>query len=423
LRIWYVKHQVEETLAQQADGGVIVEIGVGHGNGLRALWGGTAAGRRLPLYGIDPFLPYRDPLGGEYGPECKAETLAAIAPFAAHVTLVEYKAEDAARDWRLPIALLWLDLSMPYEQLRAILDLWSPFVIPGGVLGITGLEYGNLGTRQLYQELGGNGWQAIMTDQDKVAVLRKATPRRGAFYVVSNADSGRYVREARNSAASVKQCLNVETWLFSPDAVDSAGFDHVGRLPARSSDFWYLDSTRWMNLAAAQFGDGWQLLCLDSDTHVCVPCPELWHLLNHYDLAVGHSASRDATDSALGTPASFPTFQVGVMLFNNTPSVRALFADWLDYYERYWRIYENNDEAALRDALWACRGSGVRWICLAPEYCLRFDFGAWVNGRVRILHGRVGGISTDRMPLDATATEINSDTRMRHWHHGLGRTG
>jgi hypothetical protein len=146
-------------------------------------------------------------------------------------------------------------------------------------------------------------------------------------------------------------------------------------------------------------------------------------VLDNYDLAVGHSASRDATDSALGTPASFPTFQVGVMLFNNNPTVRALFADWLDYYERYWRIYENNDEAALRDALWACRGSGVRWMCLAPEYCLRFDFGAWVNGRVRILHGRVGGISTDRVPLDAVAAEINSDTRMRHWHHGLGRTG
>jgi hypothetical protein len=90
-------------------------------------------------------------------------------------------------------------------------------------------------------------------------------------------------------------------------------------------------------------------------------------------------------------------------------------------YEKHWRIYDNNDEAPMRDALYTY--PDLRHAPLAPEYGLRFDFGAWVNGRVRILHGREGGISIDRKPLDVTAAEINSDTRMRHWHHGLGKVG
>ena len=69
-----------------------------------------------------------------------------------------------------------------------------------------------------------------------------------------------------------------------------------------------------------------------------------------------------------------------------------------------------------------CKGdpqAGVKWMCLAPEYCLRFDFGAWVNGRVRVLHGRVGGRS--QPDLKDVADEINQHTRMRLWDHGLLR--
>jgi hypothetical protein len=63
----------------------------------------------------------------------------------------------------------------------------------------------------------------------------------------------------------------------------------------------------------------------------------------------------------------------------------------------------------------------VRWLTLPPEYNLRFDFGAWVVGQVRILHGRIGGISTDRVDPQAVCDEINQHRKMRVWNHGLAK--
>lgn len=243
---------------------------------------------------------------------------------------------------------------------------------------------------------------------------------RAAFWIVGENDQGRYIVEAANSAESVKRVLALPTFLFTdhPRPPISMPFDEIHHLPAQQGPFWYLDQVRYFNQAVAILRDFEELLYLDVDTYVAWPCMNLFDVLQQFDFAAGQSASRDAVESALGVPESFCTPQVGVNPFRNTERVRCFLADWLAMYEAHAARYDNNDEAALRDTLWL-NEAGIRFCTLAPEFALRFDFGCWVKGWVRILHGRVAGISSNREPLGPVAEQINAHCRMRLWSHGL----
>lgn len=161
------RHQVQEYLTSQTGRGVIVELGCGYGNGVRAMCRGNVNG--LEIYSIDPYLPYSDPLGGKYGEETYQEMLTNTTdlPF----TLIRQSAMEAVREWWLPIGLLWVDLSMRYEDLWLIVHAWEKWVLSGGYLAITGLEYHQLGTRQICDEL--PGYDKVLTEQNLVAVMRK----------------------------------------------------------------------------------------------------------------------------------------------------------------------------------------------------------------------------------------------------------
>lgn len=411
------RHEVEEQMAFLARTGCIVELGGGYGNGAIALAHGTARAAHLPIYVIDPYREYKDLLGGQYGPETLKEFEKNTVGLG--VTHVPLSAEEAAKDWDKPVGLLWIDLTMDYERLSAIFQAWKPHLTAGAYIGITGNEYGNLGTRKLAKDLQGLGYEPVLLDQNKVACFHKTGNRRAVFYIVSNDDDGRYVREAQRSAKSVREHLKLPTHLFLSGkcAESTSCFDVVHTLPNRSSPFWYLDSTRFFVQAVKALADYDQLLYLDVDTYICCPCLDLFHVLDQFDLAMGQSPQRDAIASVVAAPPAFTTMSIGVNVFRNNERVRAFLDDWLARYERHAVFYDDNDQAPMRDALYETET--IRWLTLPPEYNLRFDFGAWVVGQVRILHGRIGGISTDRVDPQAICDEINSHRKMRVWNHAL----
>jgi hypothetical protein len=411
------RHQVQEKLAELAKVGCIVELGGGIGHGAIALAHGTERGANLPIYVIDPYLEYCDLLGGQYGPETQLEFEKNTQGLG--VTHVPLSAEDAAKTWHEPVGFLWIDLTMNYERLRAIFNAWRPHLAPGSYIGVTGYEYGNLGTRKLAKDIQGLGYEPVLLDQNKVACFHKTGNSRAVFYIVSNDDDGRYVREAQRSAKSVKEHLQLPTHLFLSGSTKEglSAFTHVHPLPGRKAKFWYLDSTRFFVQAVKELSQYDQLLYLDVDTYICCPCLDLFRVLDQFDLAMGQSPQRDAIASVVGAPPAFTTMSIGVNVFRNTGRVKAFLDDWLDRYEKHVDFYDDNDQAPLRDALY--ENSMVRWLTLPPEYNLRFDFGAWVVGQVRILHGRIGGISTDKVDPQAVCDEINSHRKMRVWNHGL----
>ena len=413
------RHEVQEYMAELAKTGCIVELGGGYGRGAIALAHGTKRGADLPVYVVDPYMEYKDLLGGEYGPKTQAEFEKNVADAGVEIVHVPLSAEDAAHTWSEPVGMLWIDLTMNYARLKAIFDAWRPHLAECSYIGITGFEYGNLGTRRLASEIEKMGFEPILVDQNRVACLHKNTHSRAAFYIVSSDDDGRYVREAQRSAGSVKRHLQIPTHLFlsgrTKDSTDI--FDYVHELPPRSTKFWYLDSTRFFVQAVKELAEYDQLLYLDVDTYICCPCLDLFHVLDQFDLALGQSPQRDAIGSVVGAPPAFTTMSIGVNVFRNTARVLSFLEDWLARYEKNADFYDDNDQAPLRDALY--ENHMVRWLTLPPEYNLRFDFGAWVVGQVRILHGRIGGVSTDRIDPQAVCDEINSHRKMRVWNHGL----
>ena len=241
---------------------------------------------------------------------------------------------------------------------------------------------------------------------------------RVVFYIATDADDGRYLREAELSAASVREHLGLPTILFTNVPGGKLEFAVTHQLPASDVEPWYLKSAGWFNYAIDQLRDYDQLLYLDTDTHVCRDCLDMFDLLDRFDMAIGHSASRDVNFSACDAPAAFTTPQIGVNVFNNSPRMRNFWFDWMRMFDDYANIYGDNDEAPLRDAMWDNQ-QGITWATLPPEYCLRFDFGCWVYGWVRILHGRDGGISTDKKSLTRVAEAINCRFGMRLWRHGI----
>lgn len=407
------RHQVEEYMATLVKAGCVVELGGGYGRGAQAL----AAGTKLPIYVIDPYIEYKDLLGGEYGPETQVEFEKNTAGL--DIIHVPLSAEDAAKTWCEPVGFLWIDLTMNYERLSDIFNAWKPHLTADSYIGITGYEYGNLGTGALAKDIQKLGYEPILLDQNKVACFHKSSNNRAVFYIVSNDDDSRYVREAKRSAGSVKERLRLPIHLFlSGDTKENlSDFDYVHRLPKRSAKFWYLDSTRFFVQAVQELRGYDQLLYLDVDTYICCPCLDLFQVLDQFDLAMGQSPQRDAIASAIGTPPAFTTMSIGVIAFRNNERVRLFLDDWLDRYEKNADRYDDNDQASLRDALY--ENAMIRWLTLPPEYNLRFDFGAWVVGQVRILHGRIGGVSTDRVDPQAVCDEINRHRKMRVWSHGL----
>jgi predicted O-methyltransferase YrrM len=71
----------------------------------------------------------------------------------AHVRLIPATTCAAARAWTQPIDYLYIDADHTYDGVRADLELWAPFVKPGGLL--LGDDYGHHlfpGVRQAWDE-------------------------------------------------------------------------------------------------------------------------------------------------------------------------------------------------------------------------------------------------------------------------------
>ena len=133
---------------------------------------------------------------------------------------------------------------------------------------------------------------------------------------------------------------------------------------------------------------------------MCGDLAELFVVLDAFDIAAAHSPSR-AIYEVDGVPDAFPEFNTGVILFGGSPAIRAFFASWAETFTRYlerrasgevrWlrpadkRVHVLNDQGTFREALYRSR---LRVATLPPEYNCRFSAPGFVDGPVRILHGR-----------------------------------
>lgn len=212
--------------------------------------------------------------------------------------------------------------------------------------------------------------------------------------------------EAHASAEYPKQAMpDVDRVLVTDRCIPDTGtFTRIVVSP-RELEPWYLDSTRYHNLALELPHD--RFISLDSDAYVVHPVYDLFEMLDQFDFMGVHEGPRWTARTVEPIPEPFSEFNIGMLAYRNNAVVRAMFADWLDLYKGHVDVYGNNDQAPLREAAW--RAHDLRIYVLSSEYNCRFHFGTWVSREVKILHGR----SKD---LGKVERKINKRKgRMRAW--------
>ena len=172
-------------------------------------------------------------------------------------------------------------------------------------------------------------------------------------------------------------------------------------------------------------------LFLDSDTYCLAAMPELFGVLDRFDLAAAHEAGRFATRWESGAevfirapdlPESFIEYNTGVMAFRRNGDIFKMFARWLDLCEeaRQAQIPYTQDQPGFRRAIYE---SGLQVAVLPPEYNFRLVSSGFARGPIKLIHGRwvYGPIGETPEQVFATlARTFNENTGPRVFVHTFG---
>lgn len=197
----------------------------------------------------------------------------------------------------------------------------------------------------------------------------------------------RYVEEARRSSVELHSLMpELERILFTPDETEDDGFDRVALLPPLIGEYWYLDSIRYCRMAFDLLEEYDVFLWLGSDVNYLAPFPELFRMAERFDIVAPMGSRRVTGPTVQGLPDCFPEYEIGVTLFRRNAIVRDLLAEWERLHWAHPDVYGNNDMRSFREAVWNTPDLKIERV--PPEYSLRWPFGVFMSGEVKILHGR-----------------------------------
>jgi hypothetical protein len=235
--------------------------------------------------------------------------------------------------------------------------------------------------------------------------LEQIPPSRpiGVIYVAIGA---RFVPEARLSAESVRRFLpGVPILLLTDQALEVRdGFDEIIRLSAPHPK---AHINKLIAMTQSPFD---KTLLLDTDTYVCADISDLFAVLDRFDIAMTHDRSyRDDFPADSGVADAFVEFNQGVIAFRRCCAVQEALNDsliWTESLHERSGLY-TRDQKPLRIALYH---SQVRIATLPLEYNCRFASYGYLNGLVRILHGRLPNGHMRTQDFDRVAHTLNRVT-------------
>jgi 2-polyprenyl-3-methyl-5-hydroxy-6-metoxy-1,4-benzoquinol methylase len=172
---------VEEGLALHryaADcaGGDIVEIGSFRGKSAVALATG-AVQSRVRVFCIEPHTEFMGVYGGKFGPQDRGafyEVMLQTALFE-KVALVNLPSREAARAWRWPIGLMFVDGDHSFRGVKRDFDAWDPHVCLGGIVAFDDATDPAVGPANLIEQILASGRYADLETVGKVRFLRKVS--------------------------------------------------------------------------------------------------------------------------------------------------------------------------------------------------------------------------------------------------------
>jgi len=209
--------------------------------------------------------------------------------------------------------------------------------------------------------------------------------------VIYLAIGDKHCREAEKSIASLKRHMpDLPVTVYTDAAIDREGVDEVVPLPAPAYD-------RTCNIRVLSESPYEKTLFLDTDTLVCTPFPEVFGLLERFEVAGVLGPKIKGSSPVGGVPACFSQYNAGVLLLRRCGKTDAFLSLWKKLYEEDLGVFVSQAsgkaaarnypkcQPSLRRALFA---SDVRIATLPLEYNFRFRTGGFLKGPVRVLHGR-----------------------------------
>jgi hypothetical protein len=210
-----------------------------------------------------------------------------------------------------------------------------------------------------------------------------AKANRGVLYVTSGLT---YLNEAIVSARSIKSVWpDVAIAIIADRPVEAEVFDIVQIETMEGSN---IDRVRYIGQSPFE-----RTVQLDSDTYCLEAFPELFDLLDRFDLAAAHDTGRYSQRldpltgeyvfiRAEGIPDCFPEFNSGVVAFRRTPQVLKAFEHWLNDCRE---STHPQDQPSFRKVIY---NSDLRVATLPSEYCFRLVSPDYARTAVKIIHGR-----------------------------------
>jgi hypothetical protein len=226
---------------------------------------------------------------------------------------------------------------------------------------------------------------------------------RGVVYL---AYGQKYIEEAQVSAQSVKRFMpNLKIVVFTDASpTDPSAFDAVTPLVQTAHPRTHSDKLACMLQSPFD-----QTLFLDTDTFVCAAFSELFDLMEHFDIAMTHDRRYvDWFPENTGVPDAFREFNQGVVVFRRSDGLRDTLEKamlWADRIAAETGI--TYDQPPLRIALYH---SNLRIAALTHEYNCRYHSFGYLNGEVKILHGRIPGKLFVESNLQRIVARLNRKT-------------
>ena len=207
----------------------------------------------------------------------------------------------------------------------------------------------------------------------------------GAIYIVTQ--DSRYIGLALNSAASLKRVMpDLPITVFSQFPIESPHFERVIRVEGSQDGFY--DKTLLIQQTPYE-----RTLFVDADIYFVEPVPELFTILDRFDLAATHEEYLN-TDwwnryPRPDIPPSFPEYNTGIVAYKRSPQMERLLKDWSELYRLFLEKHPGqkiNDQPFFRAAVYS---SDARVATLTREYNCKFRGQGYLRGRVKIVHGHV----------------------------------
>jgi glycosyltransferase involved in cell wall biosynthesis len=170
---------VEEGLAlnryaADCTGGDIVEIGSFRGKSAVALATG-ATQSRVRVFCIEPHAEFTGVYGGKFGPQDRGafyQVMLQTALFE-QVALINLPSREAARAWRRPIGLMFIDGDHSFRGVKGDFEAWDPHVCLGGIIAFDDATDPAIGPANLIERILTSGRYAALETVGKVRFLRK----------------------------------------------------------------------------------------------------------------------------------------------------------------------------------------------------------------------------------------------------------